>query len=340
MNNQYILLNPGPVNLDDRVRKRSVGVDLCHRQSEFMDILMEVKRKLLDISEMENSYVSILHGSGSLAVESSLQTLVEGKVLVINNGFYCERIYNALLNKYGVEVHAIDLKMGEYPSVKEIEVLCNKNKYDWITMVHHETSTGILNPIEDICNIGEKYSIKIFVDAVSSFGAHPVDRRADVICFNSNKCLESIPGAAIVIWKKELSISRLVVPYFNLYNYIEDKIPSTPNTNAIVALDTALDILIEEDRHGRYQRLAAYIREVGSKYFDLFLKDNYSNVLTSFLIDRDRSEKIHQVAKDNGFILYDGVVPDQFRICNLGSLVNEKEIERLFNCLKNISNKI
>ena len=95
----YILFTPGPVNLDNRVRAAGFSKDLCHRQKEFISLLIRVKQNLLDISKKKNSHVSILHGSGSLAVESALQTLIQGNVLVINNGPYCIRIKESLLLK-------------------------------------------------------------------------------------------------------------------------------------------------------------------------------------------------------------------------------------------------
>jgi|3_EtaG_2_1085321.scaffolds.fasta_scaffold13042_2 2-aminoethylphosphonate-pyruvate transaminase len=335
--NKYILLNPGPVNLHHLVREAAVKIDLCHRQKEFIDILMSAKGKLKKIYNRNDCNVSILHGSGSLAVESGLSTFVTGNVLVINNGHYCERIYKSLKNNPNVTyIHNDSYPFGAYPDIERILELLKKRQYDWITVVHHETSTGILNPLKDICDMASAFKVKVFVDAVSSFGGHDVDNRADVVCSNSNKCLESIPGAAIVIWSKFLNPSKNVIPYLDANLYVADSMPCTLNTNAVMALDVALDLFLKEDRYERYRLLAKCIREEGSKYFDLFLKDNYSNILTSFCVKDNEYDKLCNAAMENGFVIYPGKKSSQFRISNLGvSLTNDK-IKQLFSVLGSV----
>ena len=201
---QYVLFGPGPVNLHADVRYAATHIDLSHRQEEFIEIILDVKNNLRQIAKKSNSHISILHGSGGLAVEAALQSLVRGKVLVVNNGDNCQRIVDSLRLMSGVYVKELKLAFGIAPSLELISSELNK-EYDWICLVHHETSTGLLNPLSSICDIAENINVKVFVDAVSSFGAHVVDCRSNVICFNSNKCLESIPGLAIVVWDNNLS---------------------------------------------------------------------------------------------------------------------------------------
>jgi len=333
MINPYILLNPGPVNLHPEVRRAATSIDLCHRQKEFIDILVGVKNKILTVSNKKNSNVSILHGSGDLSVESAVFSLIRGNVLVINNGHYCQRIINYLKFLPDVSVFSMDLFMGEYPCLDIIDSYLRRNVYDWVIVVHHETSTGLLNPLSEICDLIEGRKTKIMVDAVSSFGGHNVDGRANIICTNSNKCLESIPGAAIIIWDKDLEINENIPPYFNLYEYIENKMPYTPNVNAILALNVALDIYKSEDRFERYRNLSSHVREIGSKYFKLLLDSNYSNVLTSFLINDRDFKDIYKKARDGGFILYDGKLSNQFRVANMGVSISENKIRYLFDCI-------
>jgi len=176
----------------------------------------------------------------------------------------------------------------------------------------------------------------VLVDAVSSFGAHRIDPRANVICFNSNKCLESIPGAAIIVWDDELVRCRDTIAYLDATSYKAERIPFTPNTNAIVALDTALDIFFKEDRYGRYERLSSYVREVGSQYYPLFLRAHYSNVLNSFEVDDNKYEMLYQVAKAHGFILYAGKMKGQFRIANMGVGIDYSKVDDLFSCIKDV----
>ncbi len=324
----YILLGPGPVNLHPKVKEAAISVDLSHRQEEFIEILMSVKNKLRRIFCKDDYFVSILHGSGSLSVEAALQSLVQGDVLVIDNGPYSKKIINSV-DKSRNNVFCLELKDGEYPAPNKIQSFLRR-RYDWVVMVHHETGTGLLNPLSEICDLFEQTGTKIFVDAVSSAGVHDIDKRCNVICLNSNKCLESIPGAAIVIWDRSLGVNKDVLPYLRIKDYIADNIPCTLNTNAIMALDVALDLYLVEDRPKRYEEISSYIREIGCKYFEPFLKSHYSNVLTSFLVGRKSYKKIYEKAKKAGFILYPGNTWDQFRVCNLGYSLTKKDIDRLF----------
>ena len=333
---QPILFTPGPVNLDERVRKAAFSKDLFHRQKEFIDILMNVKQSLINISGKKNSHVSILHGSGSLAVESALQTLVEGNVLIINNGDYCEKIKKTLQNKKNTKINSLDLKTGEYPDIYLIKKIIEKTSYDWICIVHHETTTGLLNPLKSICDLVQNKSTRIFVDAVSSFGIHKIDPRVSVICTNSNKCLESIPGAAIVIWNKKIKISKNIISYLDVSKYIEDKMPCTSNTNAIMSLNMALKIYAQENRPKRYQNLSLYIRKKGSLYFDIFLKKNYSDILTCFSAPPKQTLRICELAHQNNLILYPNNDFTKFRICNLGVKINYKTIDYLFEKIGNV----
>ena len=333
---KYLLLNPGPVNLDDRVRVAATSMDLCHRQEEFMDILMRVKHKIRKVSGKSRSNISILHGSGALSVESAIQTFVSGDVLVINNGEYCQRIEDSIRYNSDCKLFSLSFRTGEYPDLDRVRN-CFDRHYDWVCVVHHETSTGILNPLFEVCNLAQEYGSRVFVDAVSSFGAHRVDTRANVICFNSNKCLESIPGAAIVVWDEELVRCRNTLAYLDVTSYKKERIPFTPNTNAIVALDTALDLFFKEDRYDRYSRMSSYVRKVGSKYYPLFLKSHHSNVLNSFSIDDNKYEMLYQKAKEKDFIIYAGKMRGQFRIANMGVGINYSKVDELFDCIGGIA---
>ena len=332
---KWTLLNPGPVNLCSAVREAAVKIDLCHRQEEFINILLDVKKRLLKLAGKEESYISMLSGSGALAVESGLQSLVRGRVLVINNGHYCNRIIDSLvrMGNYIPQLKVVGLYcgFGLAPDSDKLSELLDKCAFDWVAVVHHETSTGLLNPLTEICDVVKLHDIKVFVDAVSSFGVHYVDQRADVICFNSNKCLESIPGIAAVVWDKSLECQQ-TIEYIRLWNYVDDKMPFTANTNAVVALQAALDCYDKEDRPRRYARVSRQVREIGSQYFDLFLSKNYSDVLTSFSFSGDY-DALYAKAKASGFVLYPGKMNNYFRVANINPMLDKACVEKLFACI-------
>src|SRR5438093_2188381 len=148
----YILLNPGPVNVSPRVQQALLRGDLCHREEEFSALLVAVRAKLLQAFAPRGYTPVVLSGSGTLAVEAMVSSaLPEGrKLLVINNGVYGERILHM------AEAHripAVELRYGwtERPDLAQIEdTLRNDLAIAAVALVHHETTTGLLNPVTEV----------------------------------------------------------------------------------------------------------------------------------------------------------------------------------------------
>lgn len=334
---QQFLLNPGPVNLHGLIRENLFNLELCHRQPEFERLLAHVKSRLFSLAEIVPGKfnLSLMHGSGTFAVDAGLTSLVRGRVLVINNGVYCERMSKTLALLPDVELFEFYAGLGKAPDLEQLESQLQAADPHWIAMVHHETTTGLLNPLDEVAEIAQKHGCLLFVDAVSSFGVHPVSTKSHVICFNSNKCLESLPGVAGVFWKSNLEVHS-TTPVLDVSLYHED-IPSTPNVQAIIALDIALDILSAEDRSGRYRRLASHIWQVGGQYFPLLLpEEGRSHVLTAFKLNRRDPDELLNRALEEGFVIYPGqrsLRNEIFRVANMGSRVDEAAIDKLFSIL-------
>jgi 2-aminoethylphosphonate-pyruvate transaminase len=205
---------------------------------------------------------------------------------------------------------------------------------DWFVVVHHETGLGLLNDLGAVCDLAATYKARVLVDAVSSFGAHRIDPRVDAICFNSNKCLESLPGVAVVMYRPELPVnsSKCLSPVMNLEAYIGE-MEFTSNTNAILALNEALVICAEEDRPTRYRMLASYVRSLAGDPFPLVLERDHSNVITAFRCGRADFGEMYARAREAGFVIYGGKDPGQFRIGNMGYGLTIDTIKRLFKVL-------
>jgi 2-aminoethylphosphonate-pyruvate transaminase len=334
---RQILFNPGPVNLDPVIQENLFNVELCHREPEFDELASRIQARLLDQvgfggSEFE---LSLLHGSGTLAVDAALASLVRGRVLVINNGLYCQRILETLSRFDGADTIDFQLNIGEPVDLDTFSTLIDKEQPDWVAMVHHETTTGLLNPLSAIADRCGTIGTRLFVDAVSSLGAHHIDRRADVVCFNSSKCLESLPGIAGVLWRSGLDLHR-TVPVLNVGAYARG-MASTPNVQAYVALDIALDLLANEDRPARYERLARHVWQVGGAAFELLLDEpDRSHVLTAFRLDGRTIDDLFTRAYEHGMVIYPGQAhlrDEIFRIANMGARIDERAIERLFEVL-------
>ncbi|MGH9077315.1 MAG: pyridoxal-phosphate-dependent aminotransferase family protein [Acidimicrobiales bacterium] len=335
-----VLFNPGPVNLDPAIPEGLFNVELCHRQPEFEELDLSIRARLLTLtglSRIQGAHyqVSLLHGGGTLAVEAALCSFVRGCVLVVNNGAYCQRILDTLGLLTGVEAVELDAHLGRPPDLGQLEQIVRQRHFDWVAVVHHETTTGLLNPLAEIAGLCRATDTRLFVDAVSSFGVHRVDVGADVICFNSNKCLESLPGVAGVVWAKGLP-RHATVPVLDVGAYA-DGLPFTPNVQAFVALDTALDLLAAEDRPARYRRLARHVWAVGQRQFDPVVDEHArSHVLTAFHLGGRDPDRLFVTAMAHGFVTYHGqgtLRSQMFRVANMGSAINEGAIDRLFEVI-------
>jgi 2-aminoethylphosphonate-pyruvate transaminase len=279
--------------------------------------------------------LSLLHGSGTLAVDAALTSLLRGRVLVVVNGLYCERVVRTLALLPDAVVHEHRPGLGRPPQLDALEQDVVASRPDWIAVVHHETTTGLLNPLDEIVSLARTHGANVFVDAVSSFGAHRV-AEADVVCFNSNKCLESLPGIAGVFWRGDLP-GYPTAPVLDVRPYA-DGMPSTPHVQAFVALDIALDLLEAEDRPARYARLAAKVWESGGRFFEPLLPEgDRSNVLTSFRLDGRDPDTLNAQALASGYVIYHGQAElrdEIFRVANMGAAIDEETIDALFEVLR------
>jgi 2-aminoethylphosphonate-pyruvate transaminase len=334
---RQILFNPGPVNLAGAVKENLFNVELCHRQPDFEELLESVAARLhlaVGFNPAEHR-LSVLHGSGTLAVDAALTSLVRGRALVVDNGVYCRRLATTLAGVPGAQPSVHDAGVGRPPDLEALESQVASEHPDWIAVVHHETTTGLLNPLAEIADVAERHGARLFVDAVSSLPVHQLDLRADVVCFNSNKCLEALPGIAGVFWRRDLR-SDCAIPVLDVGAYA-DAIPSTPNVQAFVALDVALDLLAAEDRPARYRRLADHVWSVGQTRFEPLLPEpDRSHVLTSFHLGGRDSDELLRRALEHGYVIYPGqggLRGEIFRVANMGAAIDEPAIDDLFEVL-------
>jgi 2-aminoethylphosphonate-pyruvate transaminase len=267
-----------------------------------------------------------------LAVDAALATFVRGRVLIVDNGLYCRRIRDTLTALGVGDLVHLNLGIGAAIDLDLVDKQARASHPEWIAIVHHETTTGLLNPCAGLAKIAKTVGARLFVDAVSSVAAHPLDGHGDVICFNSSKCLESLPGIAGVFWRNDLA-RHPVVPALDVGAYSEG-MPSTPNVQAFIALDIALDLLAAENRVDRYRRLARHVWDIGSRHFEPLLEErDRSNVLTSFSLGGRGIEDLFRRAFANRMVIYPGQAHlhnQIFRVANMGAALDERAIEDLF----------
>ena len=205
----YKLLTPGPLTTTLEVKEEML-VDRCTWDDEYKGITQKIRRQLLEIGKAsEENYTAVLmQGSGSFAVESVLTTAVgqNDKCLIITNGAYGERIV-AMAKYIGLAHEVYDVAYDAYPEMAEIERrLLADASITHVIMVHCETTTGILNPLEEVARVVKGYNRTLIIDAMSSFGGMNIEVEQlgiDYLISSANKCIQGVPGFGFVLAKLE-----------------------------------------------------------------------------------------------------------------------------------------
>ncbi len=356
---RLVLLNPGPVNVTDKVRDAMLRGDMCHREHEMTELLQSIREKIVTAFQIEDDYSAVLiSGSGTSALEMGVSScLSDGKsILVIRNGIYGERIAK-MADAYKLSKFIVDTPWGTPPDLGEIEnVLKSKPEIEVVAMVHHETTTGLLNPLNEVGTLAKKYGKKLLVDAISSLAGDPVDFNNSQIDFGigtANKCIQGLPGVSFVLvrnteWNRLEKITSRSI-YFDLFkNYKsqEKGIPLfTPAVQMHYSFEAALEELLQETveaRIKRYANVASFLRK-GFQDLDLefFVPESLlSNVLTSLKLPKDINyEELHDGLRQRGFVIYagqGGLSEQIFRVANIGDIQKEEFqnfLEALKDCL-------
>jgi 2-aminoethylphosphonate-pyruvate transaminase len=339
---QHILLNPGPVNVSPRVQQALLRGDLCHREEEFSDLLVAIRAKLLQAFAPSGYTAVPVTGSGTLAVEAMVSSaLPEGKkLLVINNGVYGERMLHM------AEAHripAVELRYDwtERPALGQIEsTLRADSAIDAVALVHHETTTGLLNLVTEVGAITRRAGRRLLLDAVSSLAAEDLDLirdGVDLCACTANKCVQGLPGVSFVLVRTDAMAAMQHYPRRSLYLHLplhweaqeKRSVPFTPSVQTWYALDAALDELLEETVTKRVKRHYTAAQLLRNGFARLGLKAllpaaHQSNTLTSLLLPEGMTyPRIHDGLKERGFVIYEGQGRLQtgiFRVANMGHL--------------------
>lgn len=354
-----ILLNPGPVTLTERVRNALLKPDLCHREPEFAELILDIKRQLLQVyPESVADYDAIvLTGSGTCAVEAMLSSLVPktGKALIVSNGVYGERMA-AMLQVQGKSFQTIASAWHEPIDLEAVnQYLAQNPATSHVISVHHETTTGRLNDIAGLGKLCAHYQIPLLLDAVSSFAAEFIrfaEWNIEACAGTANKCLHGVPGLSFVLVKKSVFAQRpsaATSVYLDLYPYHREQQQGfSPFTQAVQIAYALQEALLEffqaggwQARHELYVNRAQLIRqELYRLGIEMLLNEaDYSTTLTSFkLPDYTSYEQIYAVLKKQGFIIYagqGGLKNKIFRIANMGD-IQADEMENLLDCFNKL----
>lgn len=361
MENEYLLLTPGPLTTSKTV-KGAMDRDYCTWDDDYKAITQSIRSSLLKIAQVdEKDYTAVpIQGSGTYGVESVISSIIpeEGTLLIAMNGAYGQRI-SQMADVYGI--NHVDLKVDEQQPVTAELVKAEIQAHPEIThfaMIHCETTTGILNPIEEITPWVKDQGIVTIVDAMSSFGGIPINvsgLEIDFLISSTNKCIQGVPGFAFVIANKMIlngakHFSRtLSLDLYDQYQAMEKdngKWRFTSPTHVVHAFAQALtELEVEggvEKRYLRYRenqrQLSVGMDKLGFK--QLISAKWQSPIITSFRYPTDNFDfsEFYQALKKAGFVIYPGkisMVPT-FRIGNIGE-VYEQDIDDLLASIAKIT---
>ncbi|WP_447977872.1 pyridoxal-phosphate-dependent aminotransferase family protein [Candidatus Nitrospira bockiana] len=340
-----ILLNPGPVNVSERVRKALLRPDICHRESEFSELLGGIRDKLLKafVPGAEAEYTAIvLTGSGTAAVESALVSSVPHakRGLILNNGVYGERM-SAMLSLHRLAIPELKMDWLTRPDPETLRLALRQHQEVHVVgMVHHETTTGLINPVKEIAEVVDSQNRVFVLDAVSALGGEALDiagSKIYMVAATAGKCLQGFPGVSFLLIRRGFMERMRAYPkrswYLHLPHYYDEQergtIPFTPAVQLYYALDEALNELLEEgvaNRIARYRKAAALIRQrlqaLGLK--PVLPPAVQSNTITAYYLpDGVGYAALHDGLKARGYVIYAGqgqLEAKIFRIANMGAL--------------------
>ncbi|HEK9100282.1 TPA: 2-aminoethylphosphonate--pyruvate transaminase [Bacillus pseudomycoides] len=356
-NNHYLLLTPGPLTTTKTV-KEVMLYDWCTWDTEYNTMVQEVRSRLVALATKdEERYTTVLmQGSGTFSVESVIGSVIpkEGKLLVCTNGAYGKRIVQ-MAEMLHIDVVVSQTEEWEPTNLVEVEERLQKDPaITHVAVVHCETTTGIINPIADVCNLGKQYGKVTIVDAMSSFGGIEMDvsdLQIDFMISSANKCIQGVPGFGFVVAKRDelekckgqaRSLSLDLYDQWETMEVQNGKWRFTSPTHIVRAFYQALLELEEEGgvkaRNARYrnnqQVLVKRMREVG---LQSLVEEGYqSPIITSFIYPEESFEfnRLYNELKQQGFVIYPGKISkvDTFRIGNIGD-VHEDDIHRLVDSI-------
>ncbi|TGY05121.1 2-aminoethylphosphonate aminotransferase [Muribaculum sp. NM65_B17] len=360
-----ILLNPGPATTTDTVKMAQVVPDICPREKEFADIMKQIRKDLVKIAHgVESKHTAVLFcGSGTINIDICLNSLLpEGKkILVINNGAYSSRAVE-VCQYYGLPHIDMKLSIFDIPDLSLVEKALKENPdIALVYTTHHETGTGLLNPIREIGELAHRFGAIFVVDTTSSLGMIPFDIVKDNVDFcmaSAQKGLMAMSGLSFIIGDKEFIEKSKDFPkrsyYCNLYlqySFFEKtgEMHFTPPVQVVYALKQAIAEYFKEGEDAKIARHARVnsaihkgIEQLGLEY--VIDKEKESGLVVSVKypdLPQWDFNKVHDFCYERGYTIYPGKISttDTFRLCSLGA-IDTKDIENFFVVFKDALDSI
>jgi 2-aminoethylphosphonate-pyruvate transaminase len=338
-----ILFTPGPLTTS-RTVKQAMLRDLGSRDTEFINAVRDIRRRLLTLGNAsEDEYTAILQqGSGTFGLESVIASTIpaDGKMLVAVNGAYGQRVVK-MTEMLGIPVTCLEFAEDTPVDPAEVaEAIAADPAITHVSITHCETTTGIMNPLEEVGKVVHAAGKVFFVDAMSCFGALVTDIPAchvDYLVSSANKCVEGVPGFSFIIARKERLMETrgysrsLTMDLLAQYEGLEGngQFRFTPPTCALLAFHQALVELEEEGgvpaREARYRRnfQVLYDGMVAMGFKPYLNPEVMGHIITTYHYPEDANfdfAKFYDLLNDDGYVIYPGKLTQAecFRLGNIG----------------------
>lgn len=352
--NPYLLLTQRPLSTSKTVKAVMLR-DWCTWDNDYNNIIQEIRSGLIELALVnQQKYTSVLiQGSGTFSVESVIGSVIpqDGKLLVLANGAYGQRIATIAEHlQIPLKIYDTgDLKRHDFKKIGSI--LSNHPEISHVAIVHCETTTGMLNPIEEIGKVVKKHNRIYIVDAISSFGGIPIESEKigiDYLISSANKCIQGVPRVGFIIAKKEElekcygiahSISLDLFEQWKTMEGNNDKWRFTSSPHIIKAFKRAINKLHKEGgiktrfiRYSTNQRvLVDGMKKLG--FQPLLPEKLHSPIITTFIPPNHPNfdfNTFYEKLEKEGFVIYQSKVTgfQCFRIGNIGE-IHQSDIERL-----------
>lgn len=354
-----ILLNPGPATTTDTVKLAQIVSDICPREKEFVNVMKDIRQNLVKIVHGDlESYTAVLFcGSGTICMDICLNSLLPKgkKVLIINNGVYSSRAVD-ICKYYNLDYINLELPFDKPADLSVIELMMKANpEISLVYTTHHETGSGLINPVKEIGKLVHRYNAKFIVDTTSSYAMIPINVKNDNIDFcmaSSQKGLMSTTGVSFVIGKRKYIEESKDYPkrsyYCNLYLQYDNfektgEMKFTPPVQTVYALKKAIEEYFSEgelekwNRHKKvWSKLYSGLEKLGFEF--VIDKNCQANLVVCVKYPNDPNwnfKKVHDYCYNNGYTIYPGNISgsNTFRLCSLGA-IDEHDIDNFFEVFK------
>lgn len=350
-----ILLNPGPATTSDAVKYAQVVQDICPREQEFVDIMDEIRKELVKVVHGDPAkYTAVIFtGSGTIIQDVCINSLVpkNKKICIVNNGAYSARMAE-IADSYHISCVNLEFPTTGLPDLNVVRETLEKDKdIAVVATVHHETGTGVLNPISEIGKIAHDNNCVFVVDTISTYALLPINIEEENIDFLMSSAQKGLGGMTGVSWlvgnieeiekSKDYPIRSYYCNLYMQYDFFKrvGEMHFTPPVQTIYALRQAIKEYWEEGEQARWERITKCWEAIHKGIEEIGLESVIDKGIQGHLVVTIKAPengkfdffKLHDYCYERGFTIYPGKMfgLKTFRLCNLGQ-ITYRDIDDFF----------